>query len=111
MNDVIIVGGGIAGLATAYELHRRSVPFVLFESGSRVGGVILTEQVDGYTIDAGPDSLLVQKPAGVRLCEEIGLGDRLVPTMPPRIAYIQRGGALYPLPALSLSANPPTFAH
>ena len=71
MNDVIIVGGGIAGLATAHELHRRGVPFVLFERGSRAGGVILSEQVDGYTIDAGPDSLLVQKPDGIRLCEEL----------------------------------------
>jgi protoporphyrinogen/coproporphyrinogen III oxidase len=109
MNDVIIVGGGIAGLATAYELHRRSVPFVLFESGSRAGGVILSEQVDGYTIDAGPDSLLVQKPDGIRLCEELGLGDRLVPTMPPRLAYIQRGGTLYPLPASSVLGIPTRF--
>ena len=109
MNDVIIVGGGIAGLATAYELHRRSVPFVLFESGSRAGGVILSEQVDGYTIDAGPDSLLVQKPDGIRLCEELGLGDRLVPTTPPRLAYIQRGGTLYPLPASSVLGIPTRF--
>jgi protoporphyrinogen/coproporphyrinogen III oxidase len=109
MNDVIIVGGGIAGLATAYELHRRSVPFVLLESGSRPGGVILSEQVDGYTIDAGPDSLLVQKPDGIRLCEELGLGDRLVPTTPPRLAYIQRGGTLYPLPASSVLGIPTRF--
>jgi oxygen-dependent protoporphyrinogen oxidase len=110
MSDVIIVGGGIAGLATAYELHRRGVPFVLFERGSRVGGVILSEHVDGYTIDAGPDSLLVQKPDGIRLCEELGLGNRLVPTTPPRRAYIQRGGTLYPLPASSVLGIPTRFA-
>ena len=106
MASIIIVGGGIAGLATAYELHRRDVPFVLLESGSRAGGVILSEKVDGFTIDAGPDSLLVQKPDGVRLCQELGLGDRLVPTKPPRIAFILRGGVLHPLPASSVLGIP-----
>ncbi len=83
---VVIVGGGIAGLVTAYELTRRDVPFVVLESGPRPGGVILSEQIDGYTIDAGPDSLLVQKPDGIKLCEELGLGEPLVPTQPQRLA-------------------------
>ena len=104
--SIVIVGGGIAGLATAYELQKRGVPFVLLESSSRLGGVILSEQVDGFTIDGGPDSLLLQKPEGVRLCEELGLGDRLVSTLPPRLAYIQRGGALHPLPASSVLGIP-----
>ena len=104
--DVVIVGGGIAGLATAYELHRRSVSFTLLEGGPRPGGVIFSEEVDGFTIDAGPDSLLIQKPDGVRLCEEIGLGERLVPTKLPRLAFIQRGGRLHPLPAGSILGIP-----
>ena len=94
LNNVVIVGGGIAGLATAYELSRRGVPFVLLERGARAGGVVLSEQVDDFTIDAGPDSLLVQKPDGIRLCEELGLGERLVPTKPPRLAFILRAGTL-----------------
>ena len=52
----------MAGLAAAYELQRRGRRFVCSSAGSRAGGVILSEEVDGYTIDAGPDSLLVQKP-------------------------------------------------
>ena len=106
MPDVVVVGGGIAGLATAYELHRRGLSFVVVERAPRLGGVILSEDVDGYTIDAGPDALLVQKPDGIRLCEELGLGDRLVPTTPPRLAYVQRGGRLHPLPAASVLGIP-----
>jgi oxygen-dependent protoporphyrinogen oxidase len=96
----------MAGLAAAYELNRRRVDFTLLEAGDRVGGVVLSEQIDGYTIDAGPDALLAQKPDGVRLCEELGLGGRLIPTKLPRLAYIQRAGRLHPLPDASVLGIP-----
>src|SRR5437773_8038408 len=89
--DVIVVGGGIAGLSAAYELSRTPMSFVVLEAGPRAGGVVLSEEIDGYTIDGGPDALLVQKPDGIRLCAELGLGSRLVATQRPRLAFIQRG--------------------
>jgi oxygen-dependent protoporphyrinogen oxidase len=100
------VGGGIAGLATAYELSRRGVSFVVLERAARAGGVIFSEEIDGFTIDGGPDALLIQKPDAIALCREIGLGDRLVSTKLPRIAYIQRGGRLHALPAASVLGIP-----
>jgi oxygen-dependent protoporphyrinogen oxidase len=104
--DVVIVGGGIAGLATAYELQKQGASFVVLEGAPRAGGVIVSEEIDGFTVDGGPDALLVQKPEGIALCEELGLGDRLVPTKPPRLAYIQRGGRLHALPAASVLGIP-----
>jgi oxygen-dependent protoporphyrinogen oxidase len=104
--DVAIVGAGIAGLATAYELSRRGVSLVVLERGPRAGGVIFSEEIDGFTIDGGADSLLIQKPEGIALCEELGLGGRLVSTKPPRVAYIQRAGRLYALPAASVLGIP-----
>src|SRR5438309_1659536 len=104
--DTVIVGAGIAGLAAAYELQRHGLSFAVLERGARAGGVISSETVDGFTIDAGPDALLTQKPAAIELCEELGLGGRLIPTMPPRTAYVQRGGRLHPLPAASVLGIP-----
>jgi oxygen-dependent protoporphyrinogen oxidase len=104
--DALIVGGGIAGLAAAYELSRRGVSFLVLEAADRPGGVILSEEVDGFTIDAGPDALLIQKPEAIRLCEELGLGARLISTKLPRLAYIQRGGRLHALPAASVLGIP-----
>lgn len=106
MLDVVIVGGGIAGLATAYELSRRGVSFLVLERTTRAGGVVLSEEIDGFTIDGGPDALLIQKPDAIALCTELGLGDRLVPTKLPRLAFIQRGGQLHPLPAASVLGIP-----
>ena len=103
---VAIIGGGITGLSAAYELHRRGIPFVLFERANRLGGVIHTEFTEGFTIDGGPDSLLTQKPAAVELCSELGLQDRLISTLPPRTAYIYRAGRLYPLPRASVLGIP-----
>jgi oxygen-dependent protoporphyrinogen oxidase len=107
--SVVVVGGGMAGLATAYELHRQGVPCVLLEGRGRAGGVVLSEEFDGFVIDAGPDALLVQKPDGIALCHELGLGDRLMPTRPPRLAFVQRGGRLHPLPAASVLGIPTAF--
>jgi oxygen-dependent protoporphyrinogen oxidase len=104
--DVIVVGAGIAGLAAAYELARSGCRVAVLEQRDRAGGVILSEEIDGFVMDAGPDSLLIQKPDGIRLCEEIGMGDRLVVTKPPRLAFIQRGGRLHSLPAASVLGIP-----
>jgi oxygen-dependent protoporphyrinogen oxidase len=105
-HHVVIVGAGIAGLSAAFELQQRGVPFQVLEAGERAGGVILSESIDGFVVDAGPDSLLVQKPEAIRLCEELGLGGRLVPTKPPRLAFIQRAGQLHALPAASVLGIP-----
>ncbi len=104
--EVAVVGGGISGLSAAYELHGRGIPFTLFERARRLGGVIRTDHVDGFTIDGGPDSLLVQKPAAIALCHELGLGDRLVSTLPPRTAFVLRDGRLHPLPEASILGIP-----
>lgn len=109
-SPVVVIGGGIAGLATAYELHVRRVPFTLLEASERMGGVVFSEDVDGFIVDGGPDALLIQKPHGITLCEELGLGARLVATKPPRLAYIQRGGQLHALPAGSVLGIPTEWA-
>lgn len=101
--DCVIVGGGISGLAAAHELHRRGISFTLVEKCARYGGVIRTEHVDGFVVDAGPDALLTQKPAGIALCGELG-----VELAPPRStrAFIAHQGQLRALPEAGVFGIP-----
>jgi oxygen-dependent protoporphyrinogen oxidase len=99
-----IIGGGIAGLAAAYEMEQArkadaSVSYTLFESMPRLGGVLSSEIVDGAVIERGPDSFLTEKPAAAELCRELGLGDALTPSNDAdRKTYIVVRNRLVPLP-------------
>jgi oxygen-dependent protoporphyrinogen oxidase len=82
---IAIVGGGIAGLAAAYELEKSRavgapVEYALFEAGPRLGGSLASEVVDGVLLEQGPDSFLTEKPAAIELCRELGLEAELVPS-------------------------------
>lgn len=107
---VVIIGGGITGLAAAYELAQRRIPFTLLEGSGRLGGLIRTDRIDGFTIEAGPDSLLAQKAAGMKLCDELGLTPRLISTTPPRRAFVLAHKRLHPLPSPSVLGIPATWS-
>ena len=104
--DVAVIGAGVSGLAAAYELRKRKRSVVVLERELRPGGIIMTERVGEFIVDAGPDALLVQKPAAVALCNELGLGDRMIPTKLPRTAFVLRDGELHPLPGASILGFP-----
>ena len=101
---IAIVGGGIAGLAAAFELEKArlsgtGVEYTLFESGQQLGGSLASERVNGVVLERGPDSFLSEKPAGAELCRELGLGDQLVPSNDAnRKTYIVVKNRLVPLP-------------
>jgi len=82
---VAIIGGGIAGLAAAYEFEKARaagspVEYALFESRDRLGGSIRSEVVNGAVLEQGPDSFITEKPAAAELARELGLGDQLIPS-------------------------------
>lgn len=109
-SDVIVIGAGITGLAAAYELTRRGVRPLVFEAGSRAGGLIRTERAGGFTIEAGPDSVLASKPAALDLVRELGLESAIQTVRPPGGAFVLRGLTLYPLPKPSVLGIPRTWA-
>jgi oxygen-dependent protoporphyrinogen oxidase len=102
---VVIVGGGISGLATAWGLQEQAaaagqaVRCVVLEAGSSWGGKIVTHRTGELVTEAGPDSFLSQKPAALELCAKLGLTDRLINTNETgKKAFVLAGGRLHELP-------------
>ena len=83
MKRIAIIGGGIAGLAAAYQLELArqvgaEIDYQLFEASPRFGGSIASSVVDGSVLEHGPDSFLTEKPAALQLCRELGLESELI---------------------------------
>ena len=113
---VVVVGGGIAGLATAHRVTERvreahlPIKVLLLEARERLGGSILTHRRDGFLVEGGPDSFITQKPWALALCKRIGIDDQLVPTDPNhRRVYVVRAGKLFPMPEGFLLLAPTRF--
>lgn len=107
MPTVVIVGGGISGLALAYRLEQRApdLHVILLEERGRLGGKIGTEQHDGFRVETGPNGFLDSKPSTLALCRDLGLGDRLVAAsaVSGRNRYLFLEGRLRKLPTGLLS--------
>src|SRR5439155_16310840 len=102
---LVVVGAGVSGLAAAHramEIAReRGTPLelTLLEARDRPGGTIATECVDGFLVEAGPDSFLSEKPWALALCRRLGVEERLVRTDDRfRKVFLWRAGRLPPLP-------------
>ena len=83
MTRIAIVGGGISGLSAAFTLEEKrpsGTPdrVCVVRRPARLGGVLLTDHVDGCLVEAGPDSFISEKPWAADLCRKIGLGDQLI---------------------------------
>lgn len=104
MKRIAIIGGGIAGLSAAFYMERAQrgaapIDWLLLEKASRVGGVIRSEQHEGYVLEAGPDSFLTSKPAGAQFCRDLGLANQLITSNDSdRKTYIVVGEELMPIP-------------
>lgn len=119
-HHVAIIGGGIAGLSTAYYLQKQAdatsaaLSVTVLEAALRWGGHILTETVETdagrFVVEAGPDSFITQKPWGVQLARELGLGERLLGTNDAmRKVFVLNRGKPTPMPEGVLLIVPTKF--
>ena len=104
MKRIAIIGGGISGLAAAFELEEQrkaggELEYTLYESSPRLGGVLRTEKIEGCVVEAGPDSFVTEKPWAADLCRTLGIGDQLIGSNDTdRKTYILTRGRLVEMP-------------
>jgi oxygen-dependent protoporphyrinogen oxidase len=96
--EIVIVGGGISGLATAYYFEKEAreqgwpIHTTVVEKEAQLGGKIATQLQDGFVFEGGPDSFVTRKPEAWELCQELGLQDRLVGTTHSGKNYVLHNG-------------------
>ncbi|HEV7278657.1 MAG TPA: protoporphyrinogen oxidase [Pirellulaceae bacterium] len=103
---VAILGGGISGLAAAFELQKandqtpaEAIAYDLLEAGDELGGILQTEQRDGFVIERAADMFSVREPWARDLCRDLGLESDLLGTNERyRRAFVVRRGKLHPVP-------------
>jgi oxygen-dependent protoporphyrinogen oxidase len=98
---IVVIGGGISGLAAAHRLTELRPPshVTLIEASSRLGGTIRTDERDGFLLERGPDTFIAEKPEAVALAKRLGLESRLIETNETyRRSFIVRNGRLRAVP-------------
>lgn len=101
MKQVSIIGGGIAGMATAWYLQqeRDDLNITLYEKTDRLGGKITTDRIGELILEGAPESLLTEKQSGIDLCHELGIADQLNPSNDDQRSFsILINGKLTPFP-------------
>ncbi len=106
---VLVVGGGISGLAAAHRLVSGGARVTLLEASERFGGKLYADEIAGVPVDLGAESMLARRPEAVDLAREVGLGDDLLPPATARAALWTRG-RLRPMPRGHLMGVPGDLA-
>jgi len=98
---IAVVGAGISGLTVAWYLERLlpTAQIEVFESATKIGGVIQTTLSDPFLAELGADNFATLIPDALRMVEEMGIRDEFIgPNADHRIAQVVRNGKVFPIP-------------
>lgn len=108
---VLVIGAGITGLSSAYDLKKRGIDFRVIDKGSNTGGVISTHQENGFIFETGPNTGVLSNPDAAELIQELkGLCEIEIANAAAKKRWIWKSGSWHALPAgLKAAINTPLF--
>ncbi len=97
--EVVIIGAGISGLTTAHWLNKEGYKIKVIEANPYVGGSMISEEIDGYLIDYGPNSGLETSTLIKTLIDDLDLKKEFIyANKEGNKRYILKNNELIPLP-------------
>ncbi|MCS6989537.1 MAG: protoporphyrinogen oxidase [Chloroherpetonaceae bacterium] len=97
--NVVVIGGGLAGLTVAYRLKQGGAEVKLLEASKAVGGKIGARKAGGEPFDIGANTVLESNDAIRRLIDDLGLrGEMLFASPQANARWILKRGKLLPFP-------------
>lgn len=101
--DLLVIGGGISGLAAAWAAKKAGARVLLVEKGERLGGVVQTHRQEGFLAEAGPNETQLKSPEHLALIEDLGLGEEMLEANPnAKKRFIVRRGKMEAVPSSPL---------
>jgi protoporphyrinogen/coproporphyrinogen III oxidase len=99
MKRLLVIGGGLAGLAAAWRARRAGAEVRLLETAAQPGGVVQSVRENGFLTESGPNTLMASSPAFIKLLSDLGLENQIISSAPAaRERFIVRDGKLVPAP-------------
>jgi oxygen-dependent protoporphyrinogen oxidase len=97
--NVTVIGAGLSGLATAWQLAKAGARVTVLERSDRTGGVIRSERREGFLCEAAPNSMLLKSQAAEDFLTDLGLSGEIVDANPVADKrFLVKNGRVIPLP-------------
>jgi len=97
---IAILGGGITAIAAAIELEKQGKDFLLIEKSDRLGGKIQSANIEGYQLEFGPNTVLINHPETKAFLDTLGLYQKRIQPHEKAIKrrFVLKKGKIQPIP-------------